>query len=263
MFGEVKSERDGPSEVRPESFKDPLMAEFSGPEPIEPDDLIPGSYWCLRPGEAIREVSDLPRHHSSQQAVFFGGEKMELVIDGDSGRRHMRVPTTPGDETSEEVACRMISILVHRRTTGHINEPDRFLVLLNPAGRQLARIDDSDSWEFRIDSLQRICALAGVVFEFEHYENEGELLAARPSLTPAHIELEVDHPVEADVRDFGMALWFGAIISIGLCSAGGMEFIFGTPAKYAVVTLAAGGLVVATTITWWSRLRWSNKHFDR
>jgi hypothetical protein len=263
MFGEMKSERDGPSEVRPESFNDPLMAEFSGPEPDEPDNLTPGSYWCLRPGESINEVPELPRHHSSQQAIFFGGKETELVIDGDYGRHHIGVPTSPGDELSEDVAYRMISILVHRRATGHINEPDRFLVVLNAAGKQLARIDDSDSWEFQFDSLQRICALAGVVFEFEHYDNEGELLAARPTLTPAHIELEVDHPIETDVRDFGMALWYGAIISIGLWSAGGMEFIFGTPAKYAVLTLAAGGFVVATTITWWSRVRWRKKRFER
>jgi len=259
MFSKMRDEREGPSEVRPESLNDPLMSDFTGPEPTEPEGLTPGCYWRLRPGEVIDEIAELPHYHSSRPAIYFGGPDLELVVDGDSGRRHLPVPTNAGDGPPDEVACTFLSIMVVHRATGHVNEPDRYLEVLNASEEPLARIDDSASWEFRADSLQRICDLSGIAVEFEHYESEAELLTARPMFTPAHVELEVDHPIEADVRDFGNALWIGTIICFALVGAGGMEFIFATPVKYAVVTLAAAGLGVATTISMWSRIRWKKK----
>jgi hypothetical protein len=209
------------------------------------------------------EVQELPRHHNSQLAIFYGGPELELVVDGDRGRHHLTVPSSSRLGSPDDVARRMISIIVDHRATGHIDEPDRWIEVLNAAGIQLARIDDSDSWAFRFDSLERLCALAGIDSAHEHYETEAEFLAARPAMTPAHIELEVEHPIEADVRDFGMALWYGTIFAILLGSASGMQFIFGTPVKYAVLTLAAAGLVIGTTISLWARIRWRRKRLDR
>jgi hypothetical protein len=100
-------------------------------------------------------------------------------------------------------------------------------------------------------------------FAVETYQTEAELLAARPQWTPAHVELEVEHPVEADVRDFGMALFLGTGIALSLLGAAGMELVFGTPVKYAVFTAAIGGLIVATVITTWSNVRWKKRRLRR
>jgi hypothetical protein len=209
------------------------------------------------------EVPELPRHHSSQPSIFIGGTSIELVIDGDGGRHHLSVPKRHGAQLTENVARRMVLIYVQRRATGHISEPDRFIEVLNGAGAQLARIDDSDTWELRVDSIQRICDLAGIDFAMEHYDSEADLLEARPDWTPAHIALEVKHPVETDLRDLGMALWYGTAISFALLAAGGMQFIFGTPVRYAVLTLAVGGLAGATLISLWARFRWGMKRKGR
>ncbi len=88
--------------------------------------------------------------------------------------------------------------------------------------------------------MRRICDLAGLTFAAETYATEAEMLAARPEWTPAHIELEVDHPVEADIRDFGMSLWWGTGIAVLLSGATGMQLIFATPVKYVVFTACGG-----------------------
>ncbi len=149
------------------------------------------------------------------------------------------------------------------RATGHINDPDRFLVVLNSAGTEMARLDFSSSWELRTDSLRRICDLAGLAFAVEAYDTEAELLAARPQWTPAHVELEVEHPVEADIRDFGMALWWGTAIALCLLGGTGMQLVFCTPVRYAVVTAALGGFIVATVITTWTNMRWKKRRLGR
>jgi hypothetical protein len=90
----------------------------------------------------------------------------------------------------------MVVIYARHRATGHINDPDRFLVVLNAAGTEVARLDFSSSWELRTGSLRRICDLSGLTFAVETYETEADLLKARPQWTPAHVELEVEHPME-------------------------------------------------------------------
>lgn len=103
-------------------------------------------------------------------------------------------PASRWDEVT--IAHRMVVIYARHRATGHINDPDRFLVVLNAAGTEVARLDFSSSWELRTGSLRRICDLSGLTFAVETYETEADLLKARPQWTPAHVELEVEHPME-------------------------------------------------------------------
>ena len=234
------------------SLDDGAMAALVAAEMPDLDILAPGHYWCLSPGVAVEEMAQLPRHRLLANAVYFGGADAELVIDGQHGRHHLSTPATVGAPASAEVASRMVLIRVPRRTTGHVWRPDRFIEVLASTGEQLARIDNSDEWQFDVDALRGICALAGIDFAVEHYESEGDLLAHRPGWTPAHIELEAAYPVEAEVRDFGLSLWYGTGIASGLLGAvSGMQFILGTPVKYVLVTLAVGGLVVATALSSW------------
>jgi len=193
--------REEPPEVTSASFDDPDIAPFAGPEAAEPLVLDPGCYWRLRPGEPLDEVAELPRHQRNQAVVLFGGPGRRLMLDQPHGRRILAVPAYADGVPPESVAHKMVVIYARHRATGHINDPDRFLVVLNSTGTEIARLDFSSSWELRTDSLRRICDLAGLAFAVETYNTEAELLTARPQWTPAHVELEVEHPLEADIRD--------------------------------------------------------------
>lgn len=252
-----------PWEVTSAPFDDPDIAPFAGPEPPEPKSLDPGFYWCLRPGEPLDEVTKLPRHRGNQPLVFFGGPRQRLLLDLPHGRRILAVPAAPNGADAAVLARKMVVVYCRHRATGHINTPDRWAIVLNAAGQTMARLDFSDSWELRTDSLRRICELAGMEFAVETYATESELLAARPQWTPAHIELEVEHPLEAEVRDFGMALWYGTGIAISLLGAAGMQLIFGTPVRFVVITAAVGGFIVASVITAWSNTTWKKARLRR
>jgi hypothetical protein len=252
-----------PWEVTSAPFDDPDMAPFAGPEPPEPGVLDPGCYWRLRPGEPLDEITELPRHQHDQPVVFFGGPQRRLLLDTPHGRKILAAAGSCAGVPAENVAQKIVVIYALHRATGHIDDADRFLVVLNSAGDELARLDFSSSWELRTDSLRRICGLAGMAFAEERYPSEAELLATRPQWTPAHVDLEVEHPLEADIRDIGMSLWLGTGIALALVGAAGMQFVFGTPVKYVVLTAAVGGLITATVITAWSNVRWKKRRLRR
>jgi hypothetical protein len=42
-----------------------------------------------------------------------------------------------------------------------------------------------------------------------------------------------------------------------------MQLVFGTPVRYAVLTAALGGLIVATVITMWTNIRWKKRRLGR
>lgn len=240
------------------SYDDPDIAAIAGPEPPEPEVFQPGTYWRLRPGEPIDQVASLPKRRSNQPVVFFGGPRQRLLLDMPHGRRIIAVPANAEGLTQDAVACKMVVILTRHRAEGHVNDPDRFLVLLNVADVVVARLDFSDSWELRTDSLERICGVAGLAFAVETYESDEELLEARPEWTTASVALAIEHPVDANIRDFGMALWYGTGLAV-LLSSTGMELVFGTPVRFVVITLAAGGLIVASIIRIWSNVHWKSR----
>jgi hypothetical protein len=153
----------------------------------------------------------------------------------------------------------LVYVTARHRASGHVNDPDRFLVVLDDQGRTVGRLDVSDSWELSVDGLRRICRDGGLAFSAERYPSDKELLAQRPQWVTAAAEMALEHPVAEDVREFGLALWFGTGIAVSLLGATGMELVFATPVRFVVFTMAAAGLVVASVIGAWGRISWRHR----
>ncbi len=135
-MGDVQKE---PWEVTAAPYDDPDIAAFAGPEPAEPRALNPGCYWRLRPGEPLDEVRDLPRHQPDQPVDLCGGPQRRLVLDQSHGRRILAVPAYAGGVPPEAIAHTIVAVDARHRATGHINDPDRFLIVLDSTGAEMAR----------------------------------------------------------------------------------------------------------------------------
>jgi hypothetical protein len=236
---------------------DPDVAPFRGPEPPEPRSLVPGQYLRLLPGEPLGVVEDLPSHRPNRVQVLVGNG--ELVLDTPHQRQTYALPASSGG--SGDRVQGLVLVSARHRASGHVNDPDRFLVVLGDQGRTVGRLDISDTWELSEDGLRRMCRYSGLQFSVERYGSDRELLARRPQWITANAELALEHPGAEDVREFGMALWLGTGIAFALLGATGMELVFATPVRYVAVTIAVGGVVVAGVIGAWGRMTWHHRQY--
>jgi hypothetical protein len=237
---------------------DPDVIPFSGPEPPEPGPLVPGQYLRLLPGDPLDVVEELPSHRMDHVQVLLGNGR--LVLDTPVERHTFALPGS-GVVTHDDEVKRLVLVVAARRAMGHVNDPDRFLVAIDGAGRTVGRLDVSDRWGLSATGLRRICSDGGLEFSVEHYRSDRELLAARPAWITASAELALEHPTAENVREFGLALWIGTGIALSLLGATGMELVFATPVRFVVFTMAGGGLVVAGVIGVWGRMTWHHRQY--
>jgi hypothetical protein len=236
---------------------DPDVIPFSGPEPPEPGPLVSGQYLRLLPGDPLDVVDGLPSHRVDHVQVLLGNRR--LVIDTPVERHTFALPVS-GTAGDHEVK-RLVLVFAARRAMGHVNDPDVFLVALDGAGRTVGRLDASDRWGLSVSGLRRICRDGGLEFSVEHYRSDRELLAARPEWITASAELALEHPAAENVREFGLALWLGTGIALGLLGATGMELVFATPVRFVVFAIAGVGLIVAAVIGAWGRMTWHHRQY--
>jgi len=233
---------------------DPVARPSMGPEPTEPRVIEPGRYLRLLPGEPLAAVDALPRYHVGRIQVLTGHG--ELVIDDPHERHTYRLPNSGGE--GARIRGLVVGYADHR-ATGHVNDPDRFLVVLDAQDQKVGRLDFSDTWELSTSGLRQMCRLSGLAFSVERYDSDRELLAARLTWIAPAAELALEHPVAENVREFGLALWLGTGIALTLLGATGMELVFATPVRYVVFTIAGAGLVVAAVIAAWGRITWMTR----
>jgi hypothetical protein len=235
---------------------DPDVAPFSGPEPPEPRSLVPGQYLRLLPGDPLDVVKEMPSHRPGHVQLLMGNG--ELVLDTPHERQTYALPTSgaSGDRVSG-----LVYVSARHRASGHVDDPDQFLVVLGGQGETVGRLDVSDTWELSVDGLRRMCRYSGLQFSLERYGSDRELLAKRPQWITAGAELALEHPGAEDVRELGLALWLGTGIAFGLLGATGMELVFATPVRYVAVTIALGGAVVAVVIAAWGRMTWHHRQY--
>jgi hypothetical protein len=231
---------------------DPVALPSMGPEPTAPSVVGPGQYLRLLPGEPLAAVDALPPHHNGRIQVLTGHG--ELVVDDPHERHTYRLPNAGGE--GARIRGLVVGYADHR-VTGHVNDPDRFLVVLGDQGQKVGRLDFSDTWELSTSGLRQMCRLSGLAFSVERYDSDRELLAARPTWVTPATELALEHPLAEDVRQFGLALWLGTGIALTLLGATGMELVFATPVRYVVFTIAGTGVVVAMVIAAWGRMTWA------
>jgi hypothetical protein len=236
---------------------DPDVAPFSAPEPPEPRSLVPGQYLRLLPGDPLDVVADMPSHRPGNVQVLMGNG--QLVLDTPHQRQTYALPGS-GDGSGDR-AQSLVYVSARHRASGHVDDPDQFLVVLDGQGETVGRLDVSDTWELSVHGLRQMCRYSGLQFSVEHYGSDRDLLAKRPQWITASAELALEHPGAEDVRELGLALWLGTGIAFALLGATGMELVFATPVRYVAVTIALGGAVVAGVIGAWGRMTWHHRQY--
>jgi len=129
-----------------------------------------------------------------------------------------------------------------------------------------ARLDNSvdygwnsgGTWEFNLDSLEKMCMTAGISFQIDRFDTAQAFLSSRPEWAPPKLEFEVDHLRTERVREWGLAIALGLGIAAGFGVAGGFLLAFG-PIGVVVKSLELFGVVVAATLTIWSHSKWRMK----
>ena len=119
--------------------------------------------------------------------------------------------------------------------------------------------NSSDTWEFNSVALEQLCSSAGIAYESQSFDTAQQFVPAKPESTPPLMEFQVDHVLEEDVREWGLALALGLPIAFGLLAVFGGALLWLGPVGWAVGSLEVVGTLVAMILTVWSHSRWRMK----
>jgi hypothetical protein len=201
------------------------------------------------PAWTVFEVVEGHHHHGSQ-AIFIGNG--ELFMRDGLQRCHCRTPGHGGAEQNLPLVAKVVSVFVHHRPVGAINQTDRLVVALDRDDGILGRMDTSYSWEMSTRCLQQMCTAVGLDYDVERYDYFPEMWAAHPKWVDAEVEFEVDHPKEEDAREVGMFVWYASALAVLLGGAYMIAFVR-SPLGPWYRALAFAGLALAAVLTLWAK----------
>jgi hypothetical protein len=233
---------------------------------------IPESqYVALAPGLDLKLTTRLDFHESHRQAIFVGRGEV-VVQDHVHGfhTRHFQLPagharaSGRAEDGHAPIVAKIVVANIRRKAIGWKSLGTHLVLFLDRGDQVVTRLDSSveygynssDTWEFNVTALEQLCSSAGIAFESHSFETAQQFLAAKPEWAPPLIEFQVDHVVEEDAREWGLAFALGLPIAFGLLAVFGGALLWLGPVGWAVGSLEAVGTLVAVVLTVWSHSRW-------
>jgi len=238
-------------------------------EELRSSGIPEGHYVALAPGLDLKLTTGLDFHESHRQAIFVG--RGEIVVqDHVHGirTRHFRLPISHADEDGHSpIITRIVVANIHRRAIGWKSLGTHLILFLDSGDQVITRLDSSveygynsrGTWEFNLGALAQLCSSAGIAFESQSFETARKFLAAKPEWAPPKLEFEVDHVLEEDAREWGLAFALGLPIAFAFLAVFGGALLWLGPVGWVVGSLEAVGTLVAVVLTVWSHSRWREK----
>jgi len=225
-------------------------------------------YVALAPGLDLKLTTRLDFHESHRQAIFVGRGEV-VVQDHVHGlhTRHFHLPVGIADDETAHAVTKIVVANIRRRAIGWKSLGTHLVLLLDSGEQVMTHLDSSveygynssGTWEFNLDALAQLCSSAGIAFESQSFETAQQFLAAKPEWAPPTMEFQVDHLLEEDAREWGLAFTLGLPIAFGLLAVFGGALLWKGPVGWVVGTLEVVGTLVAIVLTVWSHSRWRMK----
>jgi hypothetical protein len=177
---------------------------------------------------------------------------------------HLRLPGSPDDGKGLPAVAKVVVVVIRRRAIGWTRLPINLILFFDAHETLLTLLDSSveygrnspGTWEFNLQSLQKLCWSAGIDFQTEAYETARQFLVSRPTWAPPKMEFEVDHLQTERVREWGLAIALGIPMASSLLVVAGGFLIYFGPVGWFVEGLEVIGMIVAVVLTVWSHSRW-------
>jgi hypothetical protein len=227
-----------------------------------------GQYVALAPGLDLKLTTGLDFHESHRQAIFVGRGEV-VVQDHVHGfhTRHFQLPIGHVEDGHAPIITKIVMANIRRKAIGWKSLGTHLILFLDSGDQVMTHLDSSvkygynssDTWEFNVTALTQLCSSAGIAFESQSFETAEQFLAAKPEWAPPTMEFQVDHVLEEDAREWGLALALGLPIAFGLLAVFGGALLWLGPVGWAVGSLEAAGTLVAVVLTVWSHSRWRMK----
>ncbi len=170
---------------------------------------------ALAPGLDLKLTTSLDFHESHRQAIFVGQGTL-VVQDHVHGihKWHFRLPAGQGEDEHSPIITKIVMANIRRRAIGWKSLGTHLLLFLDGGDQVMARQDSSveygynsgGTWEFNVSALEQLCATAGIAFESQSFETAQKFLTVKPEWAPPELEFEIDHVLEEDAREWGMAM---------------------------------------------------------
>jgi hypothetical protein len=246
---------------------DPIDVRITTEE-LRSSGIPEGHYVALAPGQELKVTTRLDFHESHRQAIFVG--RGEIVVqDHVHGirTRHLQLPIGRAADGHSPIITKLVVANIRRRAIGWKSLGTHLILFLDSGDRVITHLDSSveygnnssDTWEFDLTALAQLCSSAGIAFESQSFETARKFLAATPEWAPPKLEFQVDHVLEEDAREWGLALAFGLPIAFALLAVFGGALLWLGPVGWVVGSLEAVGTLVAVVLTVWSHSRWRMK----
>ena len=237
-------------------------------EELRSSGIPEGHYVALAPGQDLKLTTRLDFHESHRQAIFVGRGEV-VVQDHVHGMhtRHFQLPIGHAEDGHSPIVTKIVVANIRRRPIGWKSLGTHLILFLDSGDQVVTRLDSSieygynseDTWEFNLTALAQLCSSAGIAFESESFETARQFLAAKPEWAPPKLEFEVDHVLEEDAREWGLAFALGLPIAFALLAVFGGALLWLGPVGWVVGSLEAVGTLLAVVLTIWSHSRWRMK----
>ncbi|HEY1828143.1 MAG TPA: hypothetical protein VGF87_08985 [Acidimicrobiales bacterium] len=171
----VAEVREGPGGIDDPETEWALDETADEPLPELDEDEI----WLLVPGEELLIATGLPkpRHLPCGIAIRPG----EIAVCSGRRRGWSRTPVGSSSEDAElPMAHTVRMVFIRHRASGVRTRPRKYLIVTDQQDEALGWLDYSDYWNFENGSLRRMVEAAGLRYEVERFNTEGEFESAHP-----------------------------------------------------------------------------------
>ena len=246
---------------------DPIDVKITTEE-LRNSGIPEGHYVALAPGQDLKLTTRLDFHESHRQAIFVGlGEIVVQDHVHGTRTRHFQLPSGHAQDRRSPTITKIVVANIRRKAIGWKSLGTHLILFLDRGDQVVTRLDSSieygrnssGTWEFHLGALEQLCSSAGIAFESQSFETAQQFLAARPEWAPPKLEFEVDHALEEDAREWGLAFALGLPIAFALLAVLGGALLWLGPVGWVVGSLEVVGTVVAVVLTVWSHSRWRMK----
>ncbi len=246
---------------------DPIDVSITTEE-LRKSGIPEGHYVALAPGLDLKLTTRLHFHESHRQAIFVG--RGEIVVqDHVHGlhAHHFQLPIGHAEGGHTPVVTKVVVANIRSKAIGWKSLGTHLILFLDSGDQVVAHLDSSveygynssDTWEFNVAALAQLCSSAGIAFESQSFETAQQFLATKPEWTPPLMEFQVEHVLEEDAREWGLAFALGLPIAFGLLAVFGGALLWLGPVGWVVGSLEVVGTLVAVVLTVWSHSRWRMK----
>jgi hypothetical protein len=255
------------TEVDDYDSEDPIDTNITIEE-LRSSGIPDGQYVALAPGQGLKLTTGLDFHESHRQAIFVGQGEI-VVQDHVHGHhtRHFRLPVDHAEHGHSPIITKVVVANIRRKAIGWKSLGTHLILFFDSGAQVVTHLDSSveygynsqGTWEFNLDALAQLCSSAGIAFESQSFETAKKFLEARPEWATPTLEFQVDHVVEEDAREWGLAIALGLPIAFGLFAVVGGALLWFGPVGRVVESVEVVAILVAVGLTVWSHSRWRKK----